>query len=83
MKPVTRKSQSGEVCDHLGIGIAALATWWKKDTKDPTKTNGHLTVDSRAGAPMGSESVEKRKSRSVREFEPTAWEGLGGLGPIA
>ena len=30
---------------------------------------------------MGSESVETRKSRSVRENEPTAREGLGGLGP--
>ena len=65
MEPFARKS-------------AALATWWKKD---PAKTNGHRTVDSRARAPMGSESVETRKSRSVRENEPTAREGLGGLGP--
>ena len=68
-------------CVTISALVAALAIWWKKDTKDPTKTNGHLTVDSRAGAPMGSESVETRKSRSVRENEPTAREGLGGLGP--
>ena len=79
MKPVTRKSQSGEVCDHLGIGSCTcnlVEKRHKRPHKDQWAPDGRFA----GGGTHGKQIGRKKKVKIGEGIRTHRAGGVGGVG---